>query len=81
LALFINEDLASLKGIDYTDRNTLKLFFKEKENVKALENNLTLVGVVGMLDPPRPKGSKAIETCQEAGIRVIMVTDDRKNTA
>ncbi len=46
-----------------------------------LVSELVLVGVVGMMDPPRPKVKEAIAKAKEAGIRVIMKTGDHKDTA
>ena len=46
-----------------------------------VETGLTLLGLVGMIDPPRPEAVKAVLKCQNAGIRVKMITGDHAVTA
>ncbi len=46
-----------------------------------IENGLTFIGVVGMIDPCRPEVYAAIKECKEAGVRVVMITGDHKDTA
>jgi Ca2+-transporting ATPase len=47
----------------------------------ALESGLTLLGMEGMIDPPRPEVRDAVATCRDAGVRAVMITGDHPLTA
>ena len=53
----------------------------EDQGHQHLEQELTFVGLTGMLDPIRPEVIPAIQECKEAGIRPIMITGDHRDTA
>ena len=77
----VNNDMASdalrVLAVAYKEYDSLP------ENITSdeLENNLNFVGLVGMIDPPRPEVKEAIKLAKGAGVRTIMITGDHIVTA
>ncbi len=51
------------------------------ENQDAIEQDLTYIGMIGMIDPERPEVVESIKTFKKAGIKTVMITGDHKDTA
>ncbi len=56
-------------------------FAKKSANSDYNENNLTFVGFLGIIDPPRPEAAISIRQCKKAGLQTIMITGDHPSTA
>jgi Ca2+-transporting ATPase len=52
-----------------------------RASTAAPESDMTLLGLVAMMDPPRPEARAAVQTCETAGIRAVMITGDHPLTA
>eukprot|EP00445_Apocalathium_hangoei_P045164 CAMPEP_0203988354 /NCGR_PEP_ID=MMETSP0360-20130528/7328_1 /ASSEMBLY_ACC=CAM_ASM_000342 /TAXON_ID=268821 /ORGANISM="Scrippsiella Hangoei, Strain SHTV-5" /LENGTH=1046 /DNA_ID=CAMNT_0050928077 /DNA_START=120 /DNA_END=3260 /DNA_ORIENTATION=+ len=82
LALAAKFDMQELNLADYdgpTHKGHTQL--QDPNNFVKVEMELTFIGMVGIIDPPRPECKQAIKDCRIAGISVIMITGDNKITA
>jgi P-type Ca2+ transporter type 2C len=81
------EILEDLKSMTSKSLRVLALAYKKLdpedgyESKEILESNLIYIGLVGMMDPPRKEAKEAVELCEKAGINVVMITGDNKDTA
>jgi Ca2+-transporting ATPase len=82
-ALEINDELASqgMRVMVVAGRDLDPATFDPEADLLQEVNDLTLLGMVGIVDPPRPEAKAAIAECVSAGIRVRMITGDHATTA
>jgi Ca2+-transporting ATPase len=59
----------------------LAVAFKPNAKLEDAESGMVFIGLVGMIDPPRPEAKAAIHKCAEAGIKAVMITGDHPVTA
>lgn len=87
----ISGNLEKAREMNYQMSNSalrvLAVAYKEIDSSPAevkpeeLEKDLIFMGLVGMIDPPRPEAAEAVKVCRKAGIRPVMITGDHVATA
>ena len=87
----ISGNLEKAREMNYQMSNSalrvLAVAYKEIDSSPAevkpeeLEKDLIFMGLVGMIDPPRPEAAEAVKVCRKAGIRPVMITGDQVVTA
>lgn len=73
----MSRDALRVLAVAYKEIDTVP----ENPTSEELENGLTFMGLVGMIDPPRPEAKAAVEICRAAGIKPVMITGDHVVTA
>ena len=77
--------LADATGMAASGLRVLAVAMRRVQSIppqmEDLETEQTFLGLIGLLDPPRPEARKAVALCQSAGIHVVMITGDHPATA
>lgn len=73
----MSNDALRVLAVAYKEIDSLP----ENATSETLENGLTFMGLVGMIDPPRPEAKAAVAICRKAGIKPVMITGDHIVTA
>lgn len=81
LALAYKDLDGDLGKYDGTPEHPATKILAQDSSFAAIESDLTFVGLVGIIDPPREEIAPSVKLCKTAGIRIMMITGDNKLTA
>ena len=73
--------LAEVQQMAAEALRVLAVASKAGSDLADAERDMSFVGLVGMIDPPRPEAKASIERCEQAGIKVVLITGDHPSTA
>jgi len=73
--------LAAADGFAHDALRVLAIARRDDTDLEGAATGLTLLGLAGMVDPPRPEARDAVAVCERAGIRPVMITGDHPDTA
>jgi Ca2+-transporting ATPase len=81
LAVKDSGDLGPLNKLASDEAAAASPYLRNPSQFANIESNLVFLGIAGIKDPARPEAARAILQCRQAGIRVIMITGDSRETA